>query len=666
MMTAHLLGTAHDKIRDLEIQLHEKEAEISMLKELTEVIGGEYSLQKVFDLVADRARKLIDAETVTIPVLSPEQSSYTYRAAAGKHADELVDANLPIEIGICGWVLRNRRPWWRGVLDELDSSERNKWEQDAGTVILVPLVGKRQFLGGIAGINKIGGGEFSKRDLDLLTLFAGQVGIAIENVMFLEELNDAKLRALAYRDKLEQTNRRLSQTNDELQHLAVHDPLTGLPNRTLILDRLQQAIYMAKRNGHPMSLLMIDLDHFKEINDTLGHGVGDQLLINVGDQFKEVLRAPDTLGRLGGDEFAVVLPESDRDEALTVANKLRASLQIPVTIDDNSFSMGASIGVAVYPDHGSDASSLMKNADVAMYAAKRAHDELTVYDEKQNTNTPDRLALLRDLRIAIQKQLIGVAFQPKVDLRNGTITGVEALARWVHADKGVIPPNDFIPVLEQTGLIKPFTLQILEKSVSYCKELRVTGFNLSVAVNLSMHNLRDDTLAAQVCDILERHELEAQALILEITESAIMHDPELSLATLRELDSMGVRLSIDDFGTGYSSLSYLKRLPVQELKIDRSFVSSMIEDKDDNTIVRSTIELAHNLGLRTVAEGVETQEVLRALQAMTCDTAQGFFISRPLAPDDLLEFLRSSRWMTSSYSPETSEYGDDLDAANPY
>jgi len=277
-------------------------------------------------------------------------------------------------------------------------------------------------------------------------------------------------------------------------------------------------------------------------------------------------------------------------------------------------------------------------------------------------------------KIFFEKSLSGSTLTPtgnqsigvKVDLRNGTITGVEALARWVHADKGVIPPNDFIPILEQTGLIKPFTLQVVEKSVSFCKKLRSKGFSLSVAVNLSMHNLRDDTLAAQVGDILDSHELEAQALILEITESAIMHDPELSLAILGELDGMGVRLSIDDFGTGYSSLSYLKRLPVQELKIDRSFVSTMIEDKDDNTIVRSTIELAHNLGLRTVAEGVETLEILHSLQAMTCDTAQGFFISRPLAPDDVLEFLRSSRWMASSYSPETGEYGDELDAVNPY
>jgi len=636
--------TAHDVIRQLQCQLHQKEAELDMLREITTLIGGETNLQKVFDLVAERARDLIQAETVTIPILTADQSSYTYRAASGQNAEELLNANLPIEIGICGWVLRHRRAWWRDVLQLLSENERNQWEKEAGTIILVPLVGKRQFLGGIAGINKLGGGEFDKRDLDLLTLFASQVGVAIENVMFLEELNRARQRAEAFKEKLEATNQQLSRTNEELQHLAVHDPLTGLPNRTLILDRVQQAILTAKRNHHPMSLIMIDLDHFKEVNDTLGHTIGDQLLINIGKRFQSTLREPDTLGRLGGDEFAVVLPEADQADAVVVARKLQTALREPVKADHSSFSIGASLGIAVYPEHGTDPSSLLKGADVAMYIAKRNRDELAVYDPEQDTYKPDRLELLRDLRSAIQDGAISAAYQPKLDLRSGALIGVEALARWLHPEKGNIPPYEFIPILEQTGLIRPFSLHVLEQAVRFAKRCQQQGFALSVAVNLSMHNLRDERLAKQVAEILTASDLDRQLLSLEITESAIMHDPEHSLGILTELEAMGVRLSIDDFGTGYSSLSYLKRLPVAELKIDRSFVHDMTRDSDNAMIVRSTIELAHNLGLSTVAEGVETTEILAALRDMQCDMVQGYLISRPLAEQELLEFLASSEW----------------------
>ncbi len=654
-MVADSGQTARDTIRELERQLHQKEAEISMLLEVTTLVGGETNLQKVFDLVAERARVLVQAETVTIPILTPDQSSYTYRAAAGRNAEELVNANLPIDIGICGWVLRHRKPWWRGILDLLNANERNQWEKEAGTVVLVPLVGKRQFLGGIAGINKAGGGEFDKRDLDLLTMFASQVGVAIENVMFLEELNRSKQRAEAFKEKLETTNQQLSRTNEELQHLAVHDPLTNLPNRTLILDRLQQAILTAKRKQHPMSLIMVDLDHFKEVNDTLGHAVGDQLLINIGKRFQSTLREPDTLGRLGGDEFAVVLPEADRDAALTVARKLHNALQEPVKVDHSSFSIGASMGIAIYPEHGFDPSSLLKGADVAMYVAKRNRDELAVYDAAQDTYNPDRLELLRDLRTAIQDQEISLAYQPKLDLASGVLVGVEALARWTHREKGSIPPYEFVPILEQTGLIRPFTLYVLEQAVQYSKHCQEQGFELGVAVNLSVHNLRDERLAAQIADILRRYELDKRLLSLEITESAIMNDPEQSLGVLSELEAMGVQLSIDDFGTGYSSLSYLKRLPVAQLKIDRSFVHDMIEDNNNAMIVRSTIDLAHNLGLSTVAEGVETREVLDTLKEMGCDMAQGYLISRPIPGDELLDFLRSSDWAAPARNPHRAE-----------
>ena len=642
--------SSQQRLRAMTFELQRKEAEIAMLKEITEVIASEYSLQKVFELVAVRAYELIQAKTLVIPVLSPDQSTYTYRAAVGASADELLDATLSIDIGICGWVLRHRKAWWRGILDQLSGNERNQWEQRAGSIILVPLIGKQRFLGGIAGIDKAGGGEFDERDLELLTMFASQVSIAIENAMFFEELDAAKLRAEAYREKLQESNKRLSRSNEDLQHLAVHDPLTGLPNRTLILDRIEQGIFNARRNQNTMALIMIDLDHFKEVNDTLGHPVGDGLLISVGEGFQTVLRKPDTLGRLGGDEFAVVLPQADRDAALIVAGKLQAALQKPVQVEHSSFSIGASMGIALYPDHGADPAELLKCADVAMYVAKRNSDECSVYDPVHDDYNPNRLELLRDLRTAIQRQEIGIAFQPKLDLNSGMITGVEVLARWSHPERGIIPPYDFIPVLEQTGLIKPFTLQILEKSVRYCKEYRDKGYELGVAVNLSMHNLRDENLPRQIAEILSRFHLGEHCLTLEITESAIMRDPECSLDILTKLDKMGVGLSVDDFGIGYSSLSYLKRLPVQQLKIDRSFVSDMIGDKDDAMIVRSTIDLAHNLGLNTVAEGVQTEATLKTLETMGCDLAQGYLISRPLSHDDFLSYLQAGEWSVHYHS----------------
>ncbi len=644
--------SALDRLRTIECQLQQKEAEIAMLQEITESICSEHSLQKVFELVASRARDLIHADTVTIPILSADQTTYTYRAAIGENADELLNQALPVETGICGWVLRQRKAWWRGSHVEPDTDTCNQWEREVGAVIMVPLAGKRQYLGGIAGYRKKGGTVFDERELNLLTMFANQVVIAIENAMFFEELDNAKKSAEAYREKLEDSNSRLSRSNEDLQHLAVHDPLTGLPNRTLILDRLQQGILTAKRNQHTMALIMIDLDHFKEVNDTLGHTVGDELLVSVGRCFQSVLREPDTLGRLGGDEFAVVLPQADRDAAITVAGKLQAALQQPLEIHHSSFSVAASMGIAVYPEHGADPSALLKCADVAMYIAKRNHDEHSVYDPAHDNYNPNRLELLNDLRSAIQQQQIGIAFQPKLDLQKRVITGVEALARWAHPARGVIQPCDFIPVLEHTGLIKPFTLQILEKAVRHCKECQSMGYQLSVAVNLSMHNLHDEKLPLQVDEILSRYQLSEQLLTLEITESAIMNDPERSLGILTELDGMGIQLSVDDFGTGYSSLSHLKRLPVQQLKIDRSFVSDMIEDKDDTMIVRSTIDLAHNLGLNTIAEGVESDATLNELTEMNCDLAQGYLISRPLSADDFLSYLKAGEWTVSQSRPE--------------
>ena len=630
--------------QSLVAQLRQKEQEIKLLSEITQMIGSEHNLQKVFDLVACNALQLLQVETVSIPIISADSNSYTYRAACGINADELLGAELPIEVGLCGWVLRHRRAWWRGMPETLDENERNRWEKEAGSLILVPLVGKRRFLGGIACINKLDGREFGKEDMALLTLFAGQVSIAIENAMSFEALQAARLAAEAYKEKLERLNQKLVSANRELKHLAVHDPLTGLPNRTLILDRLEQSMISARHGRHGVALIMIDLDHFKEVNDTLGHAMGDQLLIRIGDLFRSVLGDEDTIGRLGGDEFAVVIPATSKREALQVAEQLGAALKTPVLIGQTACSVGASMGIAIYPEHGEHPSALLKCADVAMYIAKRNRNDIFVYDERLDTNNPERLDLIRDLHVAIQQWEIGAAFQPKVDLQSGMIVGAEALARWVKPDHGPVSPVEFVPILEQTGLIKQFTLQMVEHAARFCRQCMQAGYRLSVAVNLSAHNLRDSKLPEQVAEIIAYHQLEGYMLTFEITESAVMTDPELTQGILTRLHGMGVQLSIDDFGTGYSSLSYLKRMPVQELKIDRSFVRDMVLDSDDAIIVRSTIDLARNLGLKTIAEGVETEETLAVLQAMRCDMVQGYLISHPLPSHEFIDFLAASDW----------------------
>lgn len=374
----------------LESQLRDREFEIAMLRETAEAISGELELEKVFQVVADHARKLILAETVLIPVLDQKVNQYTYRAGCGKNADEIVGQSLPIDLGVCGWVWRHKRPWWRGVLDELDEEERNRWEKQAGSIILVPLVGKRHFLGGIAGINKIGSKDFTRRDLDLLLLFAHQVSFAIENAELFDQLNKSKQESEEYQRELQALNteleRRVGQRTSalvdavkELEHLALHDMLTDLPNRSLVEDRLQQGLLLAKRENKALSLIMVDLNQFKQVNDRYGHDVGDGLLKQVALRLRRVLRQSDTAGRLGGDEFAIVLPSTDTAGAVKVAEKLLKVMEPAFKIGDAVVSGACSIGIASYPDHGQDVASLCKSADMAMYAAKRQKAGYAIY-----------------------------------------------------------------------------------------------------------------------------------------------------------------------------------------------------------------------------------------------------------------------------------------------
>ena len=430
-------------------------------------------------------------------------------------------------------------------------------------------------------------------------------------------------------------------TEEALAHQALHDGLTGLPNRLLLQDRLNQTIRMAERDGRPFALCVIDLDRFKEVNDTLGHLAGDQLLQEVAFRLRQTLRASDTVARLGGDEFAAILSDADPTTAALAAQKMVEALLAPVDLDDCELSVGASVGIAVFPENGTDPDTLLRCADVAMYVAKQARSGYALYAPERDQSSSERLSLVGALRRAIAEDELTLHYQPKVACRSGEVVGVEALVRWMHPRHGLIAPDKFIPLAEQTGLIRPLSRWVLKTAIRQTRAWHDQGLELSVAVNLSAHDLLDADLPRWLAEQLEHWNVSGHWLKLELTESALMSDPTLALDVLSALCKLGARIAIDDFGTGYSSLGYLKRLPAHEIKIDRTFVADMVADERDHAIVRSTIDLGHNLGLAAVAEGVEDQQTLELLDGMGCDLAQGFFLSRPMPAADVADWCRA-------------------------
>ncbi len=436
-----------------------------------------------------------------------------------------------------------------------------------------------------------------------------------------------------------------------LRRQALHDGLTGLPNRTLLNDRLRHALQRSSRTAEPVSLIVMDLDQFKEVNDALGHDHGDRLLIEMSRRLQRELDGhADTVARLGGDEFAVLLTDDGSLEAAKeVAAQISRALEDPFHLGGITLQVNASVGIAVYPEHAVDSETLARRADVAMYTAKRSGGGSAVYSPEHDQSSVRRLALLGELRRAISDDELVLHYQPAVDLRSGEVCGAEALVRWQHPTHGLMPPGEFIELAEVSGLIQPLTRWVLARTVTQIGVWQAAGLRLPVAVNLSVRNLYDHELAGWLGDLLSDAALDASMLTLEITESELMDDPLHAMEVLGKLKALGVATSIDDFGTGYSSLAYLKNLPIDELKIDRSFVGSMVTDESDLTIVRSTIDLSHNLGLDVVAEGVEDAATLEQLADMGCDRAQGYFVSHPLPADDLQAWIaaRSSsgpRW----------------------
>ena len=420
-----------------------------------------------------------------------------------------------------------------------------------------------------------------------------------------------------------------------LRHQALHDTLTALPNRTLLRDRLQQAILSAERGQHAgFSLLMLDLDRFKEINDTLGHAAGDHVLCEIGVRLSSLLRRSDTVARLGGDEFAVLLPDMQLRQAQEIAQLIAETVERPLFYQDRDLPVGVSIGISVYPDHGRDSETLFKHADVAMYVAKQNGLAYSVYDVQQDQHSLGRLALISELRAAIAENALTLHYQPKLNMADGRLIGVEALLRWPKWS--AIPTEYLIRTAEKTSLIKPLTQWVLQAAIRQIASWRKGGLELSVAVNLSTWNLTHSDIDVTVQELLLEHDVPAALLELEITENAMMQNPDRAHAILDRLAALGVRLTVDDYGTGFSSLAYLKNMPVDRIKIDKSFVSDMLLDENDAVIVRSTIDLAHNLGMHVVAEGVSNREIWDLLEILGCDAAQGYFIAHPM-PAQALE-----------------------------
>jgi diguanylate cyclase (GGDEF)-like protein len=446
----------------------------------------------------------------------------------------------------------------------------------------------------------------------------------------------------------------LAERQAENEHQALHDALTGLPNRTYFHEQLSQAIASASGHDGKVAVMLMDLDHFKEINDTLGHHFGDQLLREIGPRLSTVLREQDLMARLGGDEFGLLLPDLPDDAvAISVAQRLLEELQHPISVEGLALDVSGSIGIAIYPSQSRNAESLMRRADVAMYAAKEAGGGFEIYQLEMDQHSPSQLALVSRVRPALENGEMVVYYQPKVRLADGRVAGAEALVRWQHPELGMIAPDEFVPLVEKTVLLRPLTQYVLNSVLEQWSVWAARGMRLRLAVNISPRSLLDTQLPDIIEELLTRWDVPAEYLSLELTESFLMADTGRSSGVLDRLAALGVGLSIDDFGTGYSSLSHLKRLKIDEIKVDRSFVRHMHTDANDYMIVRATVELGQNLGLSVVAEGVEDRETFDRLADFGCDEAQGYYISEPL-PVEAFDRWLSARGPSSRFESESA------------
>jgi diguanylate cyclase (GGDEF)-like protein len=463
--------------------------------------------------------------------------------------------------------------------------------------------------------------EIALGDLVVATIMFGG-GIFAYAVVKLSQISISKLLVMA----------------EEERHRSMHDELTGLPNQYYFQDKVDAAITRADNIKKTFAVLLTDINRFKEINTTLGHFYGDFLLQKVATIIRKSLRNPDTMARWGGDKFAILLPDTDLKRALALSHKITENLIPPFKIEGNSISVEISIGIVVYPAHGEQAEQLLQNAHIAMYEAQKNHVSHAVFDPRQHRSPLKKLVMASELRDAIVNDNLILFFQPQISVINGKLSGVEALVRWRHPERGIIPPDDFIEVIEQTDLHKSLASWVLNAALQSQKRWQGLGHDTNVSVNLSIKNLHDYEFPNEVRRLTDKWQVAPHRLTLEITESGLMVDPGRVTRVVSELKEIGVNLSIDDFGTGYSSLAYLRKFPAREIKIDKSFVLDMLSNEDSAIIVKSTIDLAHNIGRLVVAEGVENNDTHILLKRLGCDFLQGFYFSEPLPDDEFLEW----------------------------
>ncbi|MDQ3756320.1 MAG: EAL domain-containing protein [Actinomycetota bacterium] len=586
---------------------------LEVLYGFTEHVSGALDVDTVVRTTLDQVRGSFNAGYVELALLEGDtliRCTITGLTRLVARVDEPLDEEAHrLELR----VIREDRPFTASV--DMVDDELAGVLADRGVTHLMaaPLHGGSGVIGALLVADQNDDNAlFSQEELQLLNTLANHVSVAFRNGKLLEQ----------FREEL------------------LHDSLTGLANRTTF----QTALGEIDSIEGTSAVMLMDLDRFKEVNDTLGHESGDILLREISHRLVELVGERGTIARLGGDEFAVLLPAVEgASEAAATAEELLTALEQPFPVGDLNLEVSASIGVVLSPDHGTDAATLLQRADVAMYAAKEARSGVELYNPDHDEYSPRRLVLANELRHAIDREQLTVHYQPKADLRTGEVIGVEALLRWHHPDYGFVPPDEFIPLAEHTGSIRALTRWVLAAAISQCGTWHRKGLELEVAVNLSVRSLLDMGLPEEVENLLRGAGLDPRSLTLEITESTIMADPVRSLGVLHDLSDLGTMLSIDDFGTGYSSLSYLKRMPVGEVKVDRSFVMNMASDENDFIIVRSTIDLARNLGLRVVAEGVEDRATWEQLAMLGCDAAQGYYLGRPMPVVQLDRWLEGHR-----------------------
>jgi len=606
-------------------RLVQRYSSLHLLYDFTRMVSDSVKAEAVMEAMLGQARRLLRATTAEIMLVEPGNRTLRWRmddseivVASGALTDD-EDGTAALRAA----VIEQGEPRLIPRSSKTDADHLALARLAVRDCIIAPLRSPSGALGTILVANRLGEvSTFDKADLKLFETLANHAAVALENGRLIDQLR---------------------QEAAEREHEAFHDSLTGLPNRAMFHQRVAEAIARGHA-GQRLAVMLMDLDRFKDVNDTLGHHSGDLLLCEVASRLRGAGLRDATIARLGGDEFAILAGTVRTDADLeAVAYRVSNTFAEPVVIDDLALEVRGSIGIALWPEHGLDPSTLLKRADVAMYWAKAAEDPVAVYDAGRDHNTPRRLSLAGELRQAIDENRLVVHFQPKANVSDGKVIGAEALVRWNHPVHGFVSPEEFIPLAETTGGIHSLTSFVLREALQQCRRWQDANHNIGVAVNLAVRNLRDGGLPDEIAALLAETGIAARNLTLEITESSIMRDTKRSTRILDELSELGVELAIDDFGTGYSSLSYLQQLPVHEIKIDKSFVLSLATSPNDATIVRSIIELGHNLNLGVVAEGVENGPTWDRLRAMQCDTLQGYFLSRPMPADQMMEWLETRR-----------------------